>query len=110
MLASAMSMLSHESGSIEKYTRYRACGRTPRGLQDLKKRCSDPLGDVGPSFLAHYFGDLASDQKLPEICQGIRCRSRHHSIDGKPPVGKSAGLEGFEAIVQRGHGVSERDL
>ena len=94
-------------GEVHEIPRLR---QDPGSFQDVKQRCSGPLGDIGPSLLAYYFGDLAAEGKAPEIGEGIRCRSRHHSLNRESPVRKSAGLETFEGIIQRRHVVGERNL
>src|SRR5207302_9577378 len=94
-------------GEVHEIPRLR---QDPGSFQDVKQRCSGPLGDIAPSLLAYYFGDLAAEGKAPEIGEGIRCRSRHHSLNREAPARKSAALDSLEAIMQSTHVVGERSL
>ena len=63
------------------------------------ERCPDPLSNVGPSFFAHDFGNLAPDRETAKIGKRKRSWTRNHSVYGKSPVSKTVVLEAFEFIV-----------
>src|ERR1035437_4077559 len=73
-----MSMLSHQSGSIEKYTIYRACGKTPTAF-------STPASGV-PIHSAIYDQPSSQATSVIWLCTGRLLRSDSESDAGRATI------------------------